>query len=110
MLIDFTADWCMICLLNEMFALNTAETVKLVDRHNVVPLRADYTDKSPEIKRWLDKFQSISVPLTVIFPGERPNEPIIIRDAFLQSTLLEKLREAVGVSSVQAKRSATVLN
>lgn len=94
-LIDFTADWCLVCKTNEFNALNTPETLEIVRRHDVVTLVADYTDPDEEIKRWLNKFDSVSVPLTVIFPGSRPNQPILIRDLFSKKTLLEKLNEAV---------------
>lgn len=94
-LIDFSADWCLTCKTNEKYALNTEETLELIKKHNIVPMYADYTDYSPTIKEWLDKYDSISIPLTVILPANRPNEPIIIRDLYTQSTLLEKLQEAV---------------
>jgi thiol:disulfide interchange protein len=59
-------------------------------------LVADYSNESPEIRKWLNRFDSISVPLTVIFPGSRPDRPIVLRDVYTKSTLLAKLREAVG--------------
>jgi thiol:disulfide interchange protein len=95
-LIDFTADWCLSCKTNELVALNTPETLELVNKHDVVTLVADYTDPSDEIKIWLNKFDSVSVPLTVIFPGSRPNEPILIRDLFSQAMLLQQLEKAVA--------------
>jgi len=105
-LIDFSAEWCLTCKTNEKFALNTPETLELINKHNVVPMYADYTDYSPTIKEWLDKFQSVSIPLTVIFPANRPNEPIIIRDLYTKSTLLHALQEAVAVppAAKSAKR------
>jgi len=94
-LVDFTADWCFNCKTNERLALNTAETKALVEQHGVVPLVADFTDESSEIKQWLDSFGVIGVPLTVIFPADRPNEPIILEGVYSQATLLKKLEEAV---------------
>tara|TARA_R110002095_G_scaffold100544_2_gene88444 strand:- start:5963 stop:6598 length:636 start_codon:yes stop_codon:yes gene_type:complete len=94
-LIDFSAEWCLTCKTNEALALNTPETLELIKKHNIVPMYADYTDYSPTIKEWLDKFRSVSIPLTVILPANRSNEPIIIRDLYTQSTLLSALQEAV---------------
>lgn len=99
-LVDFTAKWCLTCKVNEKFALNTAETRELVDSHGVVTLYADYTRESPEIKKWLDKFDSISVPLTVIFPAGRASEPIVIRDTYSKAELLKNLQLAVKGSEV----------
>lgn len=98
-LVDFTADWCLTCKTVEKIALNTAETKQLVEQHEVVTLYADYTHESPVIKRWLDKFKSESVPLTVIFPANQPNRPIVIRDVYTKSTLLEKLNAAVEANA-----------
>jgi len=95
-LIDFTASWCATCKMNEKVALNRKETYEFVQKNDVVPLMADYTDKSARIKRWLDRFETIGVPLTVIFPANRPDEPIVLRGPYGQETLLEKLEEAVN--------------
>ncbi|MCA9114885.1 MAG: thioredoxin family protein, partial [Planctomycetaceae bacterium] len=94
-LVDFTADWCLICKQNEQIALNTAETQQFVEQHGIVPLYADYTKKSPEIQQWLDRLNSIGVPLTAIFPAENPSRPILLRGPFTRAQLLEKLQQAV---------------
>lgn len=94
-LVDFTADWCLNCHVNEAFALNTQETQTLVVQNGVVPLLADFTGQSAEIKKWLAKFKQVGVPLTVILPGGRQSEPIVLRGVYTQGTLLEKLKEAV---------------
>ena len=57
------------------------------------PCMPTTTDYSEEIKRWLENFKSISVPLTVIFPAGRPEEAIVLRDFYTQATLLEHLEK-----------------
>ncbi|QDT44295.1 Thiol:disulfide interchange protein DsbD precursor [Gimesia alba] len=104
-LIDFSAEWCLTCKTNEKFALNTPETLEMIKKHNVVPMYADYTDYSPEIKEWLETFKSVSIPLTVIFPANNPKKPIIIRDLYTQDTLLEALKQAVEEPPKPAKTS-----
>lgn len=93
-LIDFTADWCPNCKLNEYWALNTKAVGELVRRNGVVPLVADFTREDPTVRAWLSKFGSISVPLTVIVPGSRPTQPIVLRDTYRQGTLLAALEQA----------------
>jgi suppressor for copper-sensitivity B len=92
-LIDFTADWCLVCKQNEANALNTAETKSLVERFGVVPLIADYTNRSPEITAWLELFKNQGVPLTVIISAHEPNRPIILRGAFFQGSVTEALNK-----------------
>jgi thiol:disulfide interchange protein len=107
-LVDFTADWCATCHANEFVALNTKETQAFVEQHDIVPLLADFTEQPPEIKRWLHKFQQDGVPLTVIFPAERQNEPIVLTGPYFQGKLLAKLREAVAAgTSARADDAAT---
>ena len=98
-LIDFTADWCQNCRFNEYFALNTKATQELVKQNGIIPLQADFTNQSAEVKRWLLKFQQIGVPLTVIFPAGRQNEPIVLTGVYSQGQLIGKLKEAVRLPS-----------
>ncbi len=98
-LIDFTAEWCLACKVNEKLALNTTDTLAIINQHDVVTLKADWTDDSPEITRWLKAFDSVSVPLTVIFPGNDPTKPIVIRDSYSKKTLLQTLGQAVEVKA-----------
>ena len=96
----------------EQFALNTKDTLEFVNQHDIVTLRAEWTDESPEIDRQLEKHGSISIPLTVIYPAQQPDKPIVLRDLYTKSTLLRSLQQAVTTpkkSDVQASRSETVL-
>lgn len=106
-MIDFTADWCANCKVNERMALNTAETKALVEKYGIVPLVADYTDESPEIKEWLERFGRDGIPLTVIFPANRPNEPILLDGLISQRTLLEKLNDAAVAKAVASSAVKT---
>lgn len=105
-LVDFSADWCLTCKRNEKFALNTQKTLDLVKDHDVVTLYADYTAESEEIKRWLDNFESISVPLTVIFPAGQPDKAIVLRDLYTEAMLLENLEKAVSGKKTTASAVA----
>ena len=66
----------------------------------IATLVADYTEESPEIKEWLGRFGRDGIPLTVIFPAGRPDEPILLDGVFSQRTLIEKLEQAVASTAV----------
>ncbi len=108
-LIDFTADWCATCKANEAIALNTAATSRFVREHDVVTLVADYTRADEEIKTWLNRFGSTSVPLTVIFPQGNPEAPIILAGPYTEPTLLAHLREAVATDVASRSEQSAAL-
>jgi thiol:disulfide interchange protein len=101
-LIDFTADWCPNCKFVEQMSLNTYSTRLFVEQHNVLTLKADWTDYSEDIRATLAKLNSSSIPITVIFSPTRPKEPIVLRDVYFQSTLLESLQAAVSDQAVDS--------
>uniref|UniRef100_UPI00260551CB hypothetical protein n=1 Tax=uncultured Gimesia sp. TaxID=1678688 RepID=UPI00260551CB len=56
-----------------------------------------------------DEFNSISIPLTVIYPANQLEEPIIIRDLYSQSTLLNALEEAVDTSTAEKPAKQAII-
>ncbi len=101
--VDFTADWCLACKSNKKLAYNTADTLERVKKHNIVTMKADWTDGSPAIEEWLTAFDSVSIPLAIIFPGDDPLHPIVLRDIVVKNELLRKLDEAVEVKRDNTK-------
>ena len=102
-LVDFTADWCPTCKTNLATAIETDRVAAMIRRNRVVPILADFTDRAPEIDRFLASMGSRSIPFLVVFPGrkpgELPREPIVLRDAITESQLLAALEQA-GPSAV----------
>lgn len=93
-LLDFTADWCLTCKFNEKTVLNSAPVVDKIKALNVVPMQADWTVQDPQITQLLNKFNRSGVPLYVIFPASKPNQPIVLPEVINQQMVLEKLDEA----------------
>ena len=74
--VDFTADWCVTCKVNELFVFNTGQTKELFEKHNITFLKADWTKKDLDIATELAKYDRIGVPLYVLIaPG---NPPVIL--------------------------------
>ena len=93
-LVEFTADWCLTCKLNLVSAIETDEVRAAIKDNNIVPLLADYTKGSPEIKDALASLESKSIPLLAIFPADRPNKPIVLRDLITKQQLLNAIQQA----------------
>jgi thiol:disulfide interchange protein/DsbC/DsbD-like thiol-disulfide interchange protein len=106
-LVDFTAEWCLICKFNMATAIDTEEVREALAKNNIVPLLADWTDGSQEIKDALASLRSNSIPLLAIYPADRPNEPIILRDLVTKQQLLNAIEEA-GPSKNGSKLTASV--
>lgn len=105
-LVDFSAKWCPNCLFNLETAIDTDETRKLVDELDAIVMYADWTNHDPEVTRKLEELNSNSIPVLAIYPGDRPSDPIVLRDIVTQSTVLSALRSAGP--SVDKTSSVTV--
>lgn len=110
-LVDFTADWCPTCKFVERVSLNTHATQEFVEKHNVLMLKADWTDYGDDIKARLKSLNSDSIPVTAIFTPANPTRPIVLRDLYWQSDLLDWLKIAVNDKPDAAETSAaTAMN
>jgi thiol:disulfide interchange protein len=111
-LVDFSADWCMTCKLNLATAIETDKVKAAIESNKVVPLLADWTEESPEIKTMLESLQSKSIPVLAIFPaarsGESAPEPIILRDLITESQVLTAIKAAGPSRAGAVPRAAAV--
>jgi thiol:disulfide interchange protein DsbD len=96
--VDFTAAWCITCLVNERVALETPAVRHAFEQAGVVKLKGDWTNRDPEITSLLKELGRAGVPLYLFWaPGaERPK---ILPQVLTESLILSEL------SSIhQAKR------
>jgi len=97
--IDFTAEWCLTCKVNEKVVLNDAAVIRAFRERNIVPLKADWTSRNPEITKLLAKFGRSGVPLYVIFPADNPGSPIVLPEVITTSIVIEALQKAAPVGA-----------
>jgi thiol:disulfide interchange protein len=73
--------------------------MELKEELEIVFLYADWTfkEEDDEIGQVLIKLGFNSVPLTAIFPGSNPNEPILIDGVYTPARLHDAMREAAGM-------------
>jgi thiol:disulfide interchange protein len=107
-MVDFTADWCPNCKLVEKSALETDAVKNLLERYGVAPLVADYTEFPRELTEMLSLLKAGAIPVLAIFPAGDPNNPIIFRGLYTQSTLLDALEKA-GPSRSAAQMKDTAM-
>ena len=89
--LNFTADWCITCKVNEAIALNRESVKKILADKNIVYLKADWTRKDPEIASMLANYGRTGVPLYILFPPQ--GEPIILPELLTEDLLLDFLNK-----------------
>ncbi|MDP1752669.1 MAG: protein-disulfide reductase DsbD family protein [Reyranella sp.] len=88
--VDFTAAWCITCLVNERVALETPATRRAFEQAGVVKLKGDWTNRDAEISAVLKEVGRAGVPLYLFWaPGaERPK---ILPQVLTESMILSEL-------------------
>jgi len=94
--VDFTADWCLTCKVNEKSILATAAVREGMDELGVVPLKADWTRRDEVITRWLRRYGKAGVPFYLVLPADRSLPNIALPEVITTDTVLEALRRAAG--------------
>lgn len=107
--IDWTADWCVNCRINEAFVFESDEVRAEIERKQIVSMKADITHKNERtraLEEFARKLGSQAVPFFAIFPGDDPHRPLTHHDTVTQSRMLEMLAQcpepAQGSASARA--------
>ena len=95
-LIHFTAYWNLNSSYMLRSSLGDREVAAELKRRGFELRLADWTDPNPEIDQALAEYQSLSIPLTVILPAGKFDEPIILRDLVSKRQLLAAIEKAGG--------------
>ena len=92
--VDFTAEWCVNCKVNERTVLNTDAVQNALRQRNAHFLKADWTDGAEDITRLLRGFGRAGVPLYVVYPAGKPGAPVVLPELLTQNIVLDALAEA----------------
>ncbi len=91
--VNFTAAWCITCLVNERVALHSPAVTDAFARRGVVYLKADWTSKSLEIAALLDSFGRSGVPLYVLYGGASGARPRVLPQILSEGTIVEAVEK-----------------
>jgi thiol:disulfide interchange protein DsbD len=94
--INFTAAWCISCLINERTTLSQPEVKRAFQQHQVVLLKADWTNRSSEITAALQQFGSSGVPLYLLYGANI--EPVVLPKTLTPQIVQEALAKYVPLS------------
>jgi thiol:disulfide interchange protein DsbD len=90
-LINMTAAWCLTCLVNEKVALSRESVQQRLHEKNITYLKGDWTNRDPEITRFLQQFGRNGVPLYLYFPAGRGSEVVVLPQVLTEKTVLDAL-------------------
>lgn len=99
--VDFTADWCITCKVNERVTFHDKEVQAILKDRGIVTLLADWTKRDPVITRALTERGRIGVPFYLLLaPGENGAEtalPEILTPGIFKNAIAAAMGETKGM-------------
>lgn len=92
--LDFTAEWCQTCKLNEKTTFASKAVADKFKAAGVVAYKGDWTSSNAEITKILQKFGRSGVPLYVVFSPHRPNQPVVLSEIPSQTEVIAAIEKA----------------
>ncbi len=90
--VDFTADWCITCKVNERVALTDPAVKDAFAAQGIVALRGDWTRRDRDITRVLEANGRGGVPLYLFYPKGAADKPVILPQILTADTVLHTLQ------------------
>jgi len=90
-LVNFTADWCVTCKINERTSLSSARVAEAMTSSNALYLVGDWTSRDDAITRELERHGRSGVPLYLVFRPGQP-EPEILPQLLTEGVVIDALK------------------
>ena len=74
--IDFTADWCLSCKVNEKNVIETETIRSAMKERGIIPVKADWTRRDDTISRWLKEYGKAGVPFYLFIDAKGTAHPL----------------------------------
>jgi thiol:disulfide interchange protein DsbD len=104
--VDFTADWCLSCQVNERVVLERPEVLNKLQDGKIALVRADWTRHDEDIARALATLGRSSVPTYALYPGTPGAPARVLPEVLTTKTVLDALK-ALPNSNAEAGGSRT---
>lgn len=90
--VDVTADWCFTCKVNEELVLETQEVATAFETFEVIPMKADWTNRSDTIANFLSDHGRYGIPFYLLYrPGQ---DPYVFGELLTKEGLISVVKEA----------------
>jgi thiol:disulfide interchange protein/DsbC/DsbD-like thiol-disulfide interchange protein len=110
-LVDFTANWCLSCQVNERVVLDRPEVQARLRASNIALIRADWTHHDDDIAQALSALGRSGVPAYAVYPSTPGGTPVLLPEVLTSSILfdaVDKVARPAGASSAVASNLAGV--
>ncbi len=97
LLVNFTASWCLTCLVNERNAFSDAAVQEIFRDKKVTLMKGDWTNRDPAITKALAAFGRAGVPLYLVYnskPGT--TEPLVLPQLLTAGAIQSVFADAPG--------------
>ncbi|MEM9282866.1 MAG: thioredoxin family protein [Verrucomicrobiota bacterium] len=81
--VDFTAEWCVTCKVNERTTIKTDAVQQTFKDNNIEFVIADWTNEDPAITRLLKEHGRAGVPFYVLYPSDESAAAIPLGDGLI---------------------------
>jgi len=89
--LNFTAEWCITCQVNERIVFSSSEVRALIVKKNVALMRGDWTTRSPSITAALRRYGRNGVPLNVIIKQGKADSAVVLPNILTPGTVIAEL-------------------
>jgi thiol:disulfide interchange protein len=96
LLVNFTASWCLTCLVNERNAFADSAVQQIFRDKNVTLMKGDWTNRDPAITHALAAFGRAGVPLYVVYNSKPGAEPLILPQILTAGVVHDAFADAPG--------------
>lgn len=101
--IDFTADWCLTCKVNERTVLATETVRAAFAQHNVAFFVADWTRRDARISAKLAEHGRAGVPMYLVLSPGAPDKPEVLSELLTTDSVVDSVKRAAECSATKRK-------
>ncbi len=94
--VDFTADWCITCKVNERTVLASDSVERAVSTNDVVMMKADWTRRDDRIRAILARHGKAGVPMYLLYSPKNPTTPRVLPEVLTPGMVVDALAQAAS--------------
>lgn len=105
--VDFTADWCLSCQVNQRVVLDRADVQKRLKNSGVELLKADWTHHDKDISEALQQLGRSGIPTYALYSGQPGQSPQLLPEVLTPGIVFNALDSLAIASQIKSAGDAT---